>query len=160
VAKLSLPGGERVDIPRHLWFPSAMTVLSLFAGGLYLGKVIGDAPNASAAFVTTMTLKGKVVKVAGKPVKVLVPANTIVENGVVVTVPPHTVDLTKTIAVTTVSTRTHTTTVSTTVSVPVTITDTTTDPGTTVTETATVTETVTETGTGTTASSSVTSAAP
>ena len=53
MANLTLPGGERLDIPRHLWFPSAMTVVALFAGGLYLGKVIGDAPEAGAAFITT-----------------------------------------------------------------------------------------------------------
>src|SRR5436853_7493979 len=99
-----------------------MTVVALFAGGLYLGKVIGDAPAASAAFVTTQTLTGKVIKVAGKPVKVFVPAKTIVKNGVVVTLPAHTIDLTKTIAATVVSTRNHITTVSQTTTVPVTVT--------------------------------------
>lgn len=155
MAKLTLPGGERVDIPRHLWFPSAMTVVALFAGGLYLGKVIGDAPDASAAFVTTMTLKGKVVKERGKPVRVLVPAGTIVRNGIAVTYPATTVYLPKTFADRVVVTRNHTTTVSQTTTVPVTVTSTTTDPGTTTTETTTVTETVTDTGT-TTVSSSVT----
>ena len=132
-----------------------MTVVALFAGGLYLGKVIGDAPEASAAFVTTMTLKGKVVKEQGKPARVLVPAKTIIRNGVAVTYPATTVYLPKTFAATVVSTRNHTTTVSQTTTMPVTITSTTTAPGTTITETATVTETVTDTGT-TTVSSSVT----
>ncbi len=131
-----------------------MTVVALFAGGLYLGKVIGDAPDAGAAFITTLTLRGQVIKVAGKPVRVLVPAKTIVKNGVVITVPGRVINLTKTIAATVVSTVDNTTTVSQTISVPVTITSTATDPGSTVTETATVTDTVTDTGTGTTTVSS------
>jgi hypothetical protein len=154
VAKLTLPGGERLDIPRHLWFPSAMTVVALFAGGLYLGKVIGDAPDAGAAFITTLTLRGQVIKVAGKPVRVLVPAKTIVKNGVVITVPGRAINLTKTIEASVVSTVNNTTTVRQTISVPVTVTSTATDPGSTVTETATVTYTVTDTGTGTTTVSS------
>ena len=111
-----------------------MTVVALFAGGLYLGKVIGDAPDAGAAFITTLTLRGQVIKVAGKPVRVMVPAKTIVKNGVVITVPGRAVNLTKTIDASVVSTVNNTTTVSQTISVPVTITSTATDPGSTVTE--------------------------
>ena len=95
-----------------------MTVVALFAGGLYLGKVIGDAPDAGAAFITTVTETGRVIKVAGKPVRVLVPAKTIVRDGVVFTVPATTVNLTQTVAATVVSTVNNTTTVSQTVTVP------------------------------------------
>jgi hypothetical protein len=152
---LTLPGGERVDIPRHLWFPSAMTVLSLFLGGLYLGKLIGGPPDAGAAFVTTLTVRGQVVKVSGKPVRVLVPAKTIIRDGKVIPIPPTTIDLTQA-GRTVVSTQTVPTTVSQTETVPTTVTETSTVP-TTVTTTATVTDTVTVTGTGTTTvSSSVT----
>jgi hypothetical protein len=151
VANLILPGGERLDIPRRLWFPSVMTLLSLFAGGLYLGKVISGPQSAGAAYLSTETIHGKVVKVAGKPVRVLVPADTVYNQGKIVTViAPHTVDLTQTRRATTIiSTVRGTRTITQTTNVPTTITDVTTVP-TTVTETGTVTETITVTDTGTT----------
>jgi hypothetical protein len=158
VAKWVLPGGQKVDIPRTLWFPSAMTVVSLFLVGLYLGTVVGRAPDAGAAFVTTLTVKGKVVKVHGKPIKVLVPATTIVRNGRVTTVSPTTINLTQRVSRsprTVTDTHRVVSTVSQTVVVPTTITTTDVVP-TTYTETATVTETVTTstTDTGTTTVSS------
>ena len=150
VANLILPGGERLDIPRRLWFPSVMTLLSLFAGGLYLGKLISGPQPAGAAYWTTETIHGKVVKVAGKPVRVLVPARTIYSQGKIVTViAPHTVDLTQTRRATTIiSTVRGTRTLTQTTTVPTTITTVTTVP-TTVTQTGTVTETITETVTDT-----------
>jgi hypothetical protein len=160
VAKWVLPGGQKVDIPRTLWFPSAMTVVSLFLAGLYLGTVVGRAPDAGAAFITTLTVKGKVVKLHGKPIKVLVPATTIVKNGRVVTLRPRTINLTQRVnqtAATVTDTRRVVSTVSQTVVVPTTMTATEVLP-TTYTETVTVTDTVTSTTTDTgttTVSSSV-----
>jgi hypothetical protein len=151
VANLILPGGERLDVPRRLWFPSVMTLVSLFAGGLYLGKLISGPQPAGAAYLTTETIHGKVIKVAGKPVRVLVPARTITSPGGIVTViAPRTIDLTQTRRATTiVSTIRGTRTITQTTTVPTTITTVTSVP-TTVTETGTVTETITVTDTGTT----------
>ena len=150
MANLILPGGERLDIPRRLWFPSVMTLVSLFAGGLYLGKVISGPQPAGAAYLTTETIHGKVIKVAGKPVRVLVPARTITSQGKIVTVAPRTIDLTQARRATTIiSTVRGTRTIMQTTTVPTTITTVTTVP-TTVTETGTVTETITVTDTGTT----------
>jgi hypothetical protein len=137
-----------------------MTVVSLFLGGLYLGTLVGHAPDAGAAFATTLTVKGKVVKERGKPVKVLVPATTIVKNGRVTTLSPRTINLTQVAspsAHTVTDTRRVVSTVSQTVVVPTTITTTDVVP-TTYTETVTVTDTVTDTTTDTgttTVSSSV-----
>ncbi len=155
MAKWVLPGGQRVDIPRTVWFPSAMTIVSLFLAGLYLGTVVGRAPDAGAAYVTR--LKGKVVTVNGTT-RVLVPAKTVTVNGRVVTktpaqtidVKPKTVVQTKRV-VRTVNDGTTTfvpQTVTVTVDVPTTETDT-------VTVTETITTGTTDTGTTTTDSSSV-----
>ncbi|MGN6379908.1 MAG: hypothetical protein ACTHNU_13225 [Gaiellales bacterium] len=153
MANLILPGGERVDIPRRLWFPSAMTIVSLFLGGLYLGKVVSETPNAVGAYVTTQTIHGKVVKVHGKPIRVLVPASTVISQGKIVTViSAHTVDLTQPQPASTVVRTIHGTKyVTETQTVPVTTTYTTaTTVASTIVETATVTDTVTVTDTGTT----------
>jgi hypothetical protein len=162
VAKWVLPGGQRVDIPRTVWFPSAMTIVSLFLAGLYLGTVVGRAPDAGAAYVTT--LKGKVTTVNGTT-RVLVPATTVTRDGKVVTkVPATSYDVTKPDTKTVVETRRVVRTVDggTTV-VPTTVTVTM-DVPTTQTDTVTVTETVTtdttDTGTTTTDSSSVSTGLP
>jgi hypothetical protein len=137
-----------------------MTIVSLFLAGLYLGTVVGRAPDAGAAYVTTLKLKGKVIKVHGKPIRVLVPAKTVTRNGRVVTVRAKTIDLTQVTpaAKTVISTQHDVSTVDETTIVPTTIITTGSVP-TTETDTVTVTETVTsgttDTGTTTTDSSSV-----
>jgi hypothetical protein len=121
--------------------PSLTVLVLLFSAGWFTANMVGT--QAGAAFVTTMTLKGKVVRVHGRPVKVLVPPHTVFHNGQKVFVPATTVDVTTTqMAI-----------------VPRTVTAT--APTTTETRSVTVTQTITETSTSsssTTTSGSTTTA--
>lgn len=129
------------------WMPSLTVLVLLFSAGWFTANMVGT--QAGAAFVTTLTLKGKVVRVHGRPVKVLVPAHTVFHNGQKVLVPGTTVDVTKTTQVAIVP-RTVTTTVPTTTveTMPITVT-------TTITETSTSSSSTTTSGSTTTATSGV-----
>ena len=94
--------------------PSLTVLVLLFSAGWFTANMVGT--QAGAAFVTTLTLKGKVVRVHGRPVKVLVPPHTVFHNGQKVLVPASTVDVTTTqmaIVPRTVTTTVPTTTVQT-----------------------------------------------
>lgn len=131
-------------------------ILALFAGGVWLGSVVGGSGSAAAA-THTIHVKGKVITVNHQTV-VRVPAQTVVvKKGSVISVPETTVPLPAHV-VTHVIKRTITTTlpgktstVVTTVVIPTTVFDT----GTTTTVTETTTETVTS-GTSTTSTSATT----
>jgi hypothetical protein len=115
---------------------------AIFASGAWLGDWVGGGSSADAATVT-VHLKGKIIRVAGAPVAVRVPGQTVHMKGHVVTVPATTVQLpgsTETVVSTQSDTVTDSTTITTTMTVPTTITDTTTDT-TTITETTTITDT-------------------
>jgi hypothetical protein len=85
------------EMPKHLLVPGIAIVALLFGGGLYFGNALGSDPNAAGTgFITTVTMKGKVVTVKGKPVRVVVPPKTVTRHGKTVRVPRKTVDLTST----------------------------------------------------------------
>jgi len=85
------------DLPKHLLVPAIAAVALLFGGGLYFGNALGSDPSAAGTgFITTVTIKGKVVTVKGKPVKVVVPPKTVTRHGKTIKVPRKTVDLTST----------------------------------------------------------------
>jgi hypothetical protein len=131
-------------------------ILALFAGGVWLGSVVGGSGSAAAA-THTIHVKGRVITVNHRTV-VRVPAQTVrVKKGSIISVPETTVPLPAHV-VTHVIKRTITTTlpaktstVVTTVAIPTTVYDT----GTTTTVTETTTETVT-TDTSTTSTSATT----
>jgi hypothetical protein len=131
-------------------------ILALFAGGVWLGSVVGGSGSAAAA-THTIHVKGRVITVNHRTV-VRVPAQTVVvKKGSVISVPETTVPLPAHV-VTHVIKRTITTvlpgktsTVVTTVVIPTTVFDT----GTTTTVTETTTQTVT-TDTSTTSTSATT----
>ena len=128
------------------WMPSLTVLVLLFSAGWFTANMVGT--QAGAAFVTTLTLKGKVVRVHGRPVKVLVPPHTVFHNGQKVLVPASTVDVTTTqmaIVPRTVTTTVPTTTVETTA---VTVTQT-------ITETSSSSSSTTTSGSTTTATSGV-----
>jgi hypothetical protein len=157
-AVVPAPGGLPVFAPVNAGRPRAYphrlliglpVILALFAGGVWLGSVVGGSGSAAAAT--------KVVRVTGRIVtvnhtrEVRVPAQRVYVKGSVVTVPATTVHLPPQILTNVVRT-THTTVIrlpgktrtdTTTVAVPTTITAT----GTTLTVTETTTETVTTTDT-------------
>jgi hypothetical protein len=123
------------ELPSHMLVPGIAFVALLFGGGLYFGNMLGSDPSAAGTgFITTVTRKGTVVTLKGKPVRVVVPPKTITRHGKTVRVPRKTVDLTHT------QTRTRTQQVP----VPTTITQTQTQTRT-VTSTRTTTSTVTVT---------------
>jgi hypothetical protein len=131
-------------------------ILALFAGGVWLGSVVGGSGSAAAA-TRTIHVTGKVITV-DSTAEVRVPATTVLVKGSIVSVPATTVTLPAQVK-TRVVKRTLTTvlpgtthTVVTTVAIPTTVTAT--SPTVTVTETAT--ETVTSTDTGTTSTSATT----
>jgi hypothetical protein len=120
-------------------------ILALFAGGVWLGSVVGGS-GAAAAATRTIHVTGKVTTV-DSTTEVRVPAQTVVVKGSIVSVPATTVRLPSHV-VTDVVRRTVTTTtrlpgktsvVTTTIAIPTTVTET----GTTTTVTETTTETVT-----------------
>jgi hypothetical protein len=124
---------ERRGVPSHMLVPGIAAVALLFGGGLYFGNMLGSDPSAAGTgFITTVTRKGTVITVKGKPVRVVVPPKTITRHGKKIHVPRKTVDLTHT------QTQTQTRTQQ--VPVPTTVTQTHT-----VTSTRTVTSTVTVT---------------
>jgi hypothetical protein len=121
---LLIPSFERLrmadfDFPKHLLLPGIAGILLLFGGGLYFGNMLGSDPSA-ATLITTV--KGKVVTLKGKSVKVVVPPRTITRHGKRVKLPRSTVDVTKTQTQTQIQTRQHTVIVP----VPTTVTRTTT----------------------------------
>jgi hypothetical protein len=131
-------------------------ILALFAGGVWLGSVVGGSGSAAAA-THTIHVKGKVITVNHRTV-VRVPAQTVVvKKGSVISVPETTVPLPAHVVTHTVE-RTvtqklpgTTITTSTVIAVPTTITE----PGTDTTITETVTTTVTS-DTSTTSTSATT----
>jgi hypothetical protein len=131
-------------------------ILALFAGGVWLGSVVGGSGSAAAA-TRTIHVKGRVITVNHRT-EVRIPAHTVVvKKGSVISVPATTVRL-PAHAVTHVIRQTVTTTlpgktstVATTVVIPTTVFET----GTTTTVTETTTETVT-TDTSTTSTSATT----
>jgi hypothetical protein len=136
--------GHLYRIHHHRMLLGVPVLAAIFASGAWLGDWVGGGSSADAATVT-VHLKGKIIRIAGAPVAVRVPAQTVTTGGHVVSVPGTTVQLppeTQTIVSTSTinDTVTDTTVVTTTVTLPTTITDTTTDT-TTVTETTTVTDT-------------------
>ena len=85
------------ELPKHLLVPGIAVVALLFGGGLYFGNALGSDPSAAGTgFITTVTLKGKVVTLKGKRVKVVVPPKTVTRHGKTVKVRGKTVDLTST----------------------------------------------------------------
>ncbi|HKV67809.1 MAG TPA: hypothetical protein VJN72_06945 [Gaiellales bacterium] len=85
------------ELPKHLLVPGIAVVGLLFGGGLYFGNALGSDPSAAGTgFITTVTLKGKVVTLKGKRVKVVVPPKTVTRHGKTVKVRGKTVDLTST----------------------------------------------------------------
>jgi hypothetical protein len=136
-------------VASRYWMPSLTVLVLLFSAGWFTANMVGT--QAGAAFVTTLTLKGKVVRVHGRPVKVLVPPHTVFHNGQKVFVPARTVDVTgpTTTQLATIP-QTVTTTVPTTtvVTMPITVTQT-------ITETSTSSSSTTTSGSTTTATSGV-----
>jgi hypothetical protein len=134
-------------------------ILALFAGGVWLGSVVGGSGSAAAA-TRTIHVTGTVTTV-DSTAEVRVPATTVVVKGSIVSVPATTVTLPAQV-VTDVIKRTITTvhrtpgttsTITTTVAIPTTVVQT--GPTTTTTVTITSTETVTS-DTGTTSTSATT----
>jgi hypothetical protein len=124
---------ERRGVPSHMLVPGIAAVALLFGGGLYFGNMLGSDPSAAGTgFITTVTRKGTVITVKGKPVRVVVPPKTITRHGKTVHVPRKTVDLTHTqtqtqtrtqqVPVPTTVTQTHTVTSTRTVTSVVTVT--------------------------------------
>jgi hypothetical protein len=150
----ALPVFAPLTGPRPRAYPHRLliglpVILALFAGGVWLGSVVGGSGSAAAA-TRTLRVTGKVITVNHTAV-VRVPAQTVHIKGSVVSVPATTVHLPPQIHTTVVRT-THTTTIrlpgktrtdTTVITIPTTVTD----PGTTITFTETTTETVTTTGT-------------
>ena len=88
---------ERRGVPSHMLVPGIAAIALLFGGGLYFGNMLGSDPSAAGTgFITTVTRKGTVITVKGKPVRVVVPAKTVTRHGKKVHVPRKTVDLTHT----------------------------------------------------------------
>lgn len=136
--------GHLYRIHHHRMLLGVPVLAAIFASGAWLGDWVGGGSSADAATVT-VHLKGKIIRVAGAPVAVRVPGQTVQVKGHVVTVPATTVQLpgeTQTVFSTINDTTTDTTVITTTLSVPTTVTETTTDT-TTVTETTTVTSATT-----------------
>ena len=142
--------GHLYRIHHHRMLLGVPVLAAIFASGAWLGDWVGGGSSADAA-TATVTLKGKIIRVAGAPVEVKVPATTVRAKGRVVRVPGTTVQLpgkTQTVVSTNTinNTSTQTTEIVTTITVPpTTVTD-----STTATETVTVTETTTVTDTTTT----------
>lgn len=153
----ALPVFAPLTGPRPRAYPHRLliglpVILALFAGGVWLGSVVGGSGSAAAA-TKVVRVTGKVITVNHTAV-VRVPAQTVHVKGSVVSVPATTVQLPPQIMTNVIRT-THTTTVrlpgktrtdTTTIAIPTTITE----PGTTLTLTETTTETVTTTDTNST----------
>ena len=132
--------GHLYRIHHHRMLLGVPVLAAIFASGAWLGDWVGGGSSADAATVT-VHLKGQIIRVAGAPVAVRVPGQTVHMKGHVVTVPGTTVQLpgsTQTVFNTIKDTVTDSTTITTTLTVPTTLTETATDT-TTVTETTTIT---------------------
>ncbi len=92
LGRLRMP---ELDVPAHMLVPGIAVIALLFGGGLYFGNMLGSDPSA-ASLITTVTLKGKVLTLKGKPVKVIVPAKTVTRHGKTIKQPRKVVDLTQT----------------------------------------------------------------
>lgn len=160
MARFRLPGGQRYEVAAQYWMPSVTAVVLLFMGGWFAAS-FSQADDAGGAFVTTMTVKGKVVRVKGQPVRVLVPAHTVLSKGQVVSKAASTINLTQTRTLTdSLPGKTVTGTVTERVEIPTTLPPVTvTGPPTTLTITETV-PTVTETQTTTVTETTTTTAPP
>ena len=147
MARFRLPGGQRYEVAAQYWMPSVTAVVLLFMGGWFAAS-FSQADDAGGAFVTTMTVKGKV----------LVPSSTVISKGQVVTKAARTINLTQTRTLTdSLPAKTVTDRYATTVKIPttlpavtvpgppVTLTIIETAPTVTETQTTTVTETTTTT---------------
>jgi hypothetical protein len=159
-ASPAMPGAAPVFAsiagPRPRAYPHRLliglpVILALFAGGVWLGSLVGGSGDAAAA-TRFIRVPGSLVTVNSTRTVVQVPGTVIVvKKGSVVTVPPQTValpsrTLIRTVHLTTTKTFTRpgsTTVVTTAITIPTTITGT----GTTVTVTETATSTVTQTDT-------------
>jgi hypothetical protein len=159
-ASQAMPGAAPVFAsiagPRPRAYPHRLliglpVILALFAGGVWLGSIVGGSGDAAAA-TKIIKVPGSLVTVNSTKTVVSVPGTVIVvKKGSVVTVPPQTVvlppqTLTRIVhrTQTVVFTRPGSTTVVTTaITIPTTITGT----GTTITVTETATQTVTTTDT-------------
>jgi hypothetical protein len=142
--------GHLYRIHHHRMLLGVPVLAAIFASGAWLGDWVGGGSSADAATVT-VHLKGKIIRVAGAPVAVRVPATTVTTEGRVVSVPATTVQLppeTQTVVTTINDTSTQTTEIVTTVTLPTTITETGTDT-TTITETTTITDTTSSSATTT-----------
>jgi hypothetical protein len=148
------PAGRPRAYPHRLLI-GLPVILALFAGGVWLGSVVGGSGAASAA-TRTIHVTGTVTTINSKTV-VSVPATNVRVKGSIVSVPETTVRLpalVKTEIIKHTIVKVHrlpgkTSTVTATVQVPTTVVA----PGTTVTTTETVTETVTSDTTTTSTSS-------
>ena len=153
---MATPGGRPRAYPHRLLI-GLPVILALFAGGVWLGSVVGGS-GAAAAATHTIHVTGTVVTVNSRTV-VRVPATNVKVKGSIVSVPETTVRLprrvvTHVIKRTVTTTRTlprKTVTTGTTVVIPTTITG----PTTTTTITVTTTDTATS-GTSTTSTSATT----
>ena len=141
--------GPRPRAYPHRLLIGLPVILALFAGGVWLGSIVGGSGQAAAA-TKVIKVPGKLVTVNGTKTVVSVPGTVIVvKKGSIVTVPPQTValppqTLTRVVHRTKTETFTSpgsTTVVTTAITIPTTVTGT----GTTV--TMTVTQTVTQTDT-------------
>jgi hypothetical protein len=147
------PAGARPRAYPHRLLIGLPVILALFAGGVWLGSVVGGSGTAAAA-TKYIRVHGRVITV-NHTTEVRVPAQTVKIKGGIISVPATTVKLpgtahTQTVVrtntqIVTVKGKTHTTT--TTISIPTTIT------GPTTTATVTVTSTVTDTTSSTSTSS-------
>jgi hypothetical protein len=145
-------GGRPRAYPHRLLI-GLPVILALFAGGVWLGSVVGGSGTAAAA-TKYIRVHGRVITV-NHTTEVRVPAQTVKVKGSIISVPATTVKLpgnvqTRTVVrtntqIVTVKGKTHTTT--TTIAIPTTIT------GPTTTATVTITSTVTTTTASTSTSS-------
>jgi hypothetical protein len=85
------PSAPRPRAYPHRLLIGLPVILALFAGGVWLGSVVGGSGSAAAA--TTIRLKGKVVTVNSTMTEVKVPAIRTVVKGDVVTLPERTLPL-------------------------------------------------------------------
>ncbi len=147
-----VPIGRRARAYPHRLLIGLPVILALFAGGVWLGSVVGGSGSAAAA-TRTVRVTGSVITV-NHTTEVRVPAQKVRIKGTLVTVKATTVHLPSQIVTNTVhTTRTtvmrlpgQTRTTTTTIAIPTTVLL----PGTTVTSTETTTLTVTTTDTNST----------
>jgi hypothetical protein len=147
-----VPIGRRARAYPHRLLIGLPVILALFAGGVWLGSVVGGSGSAAAA-TRTVHVHGRVITV-NQTTEVRVPAQKVRIKGTLVSVQATTVHLPSQIVTNTVhATRTtvirlpgQTQTATTTIGIPTTVLL----PGTTVTTTETTTLTVTTTDTNST----------